>query len=65
MRVNIVWFEGNCIKCAMCVEEASGAFDFAREIGPQVKQDIDIASFAEGIKRAAYLCPTQYIKYNL
>ncbi|MGQ3684821.1 MAG: ferredoxin [Candidatus Loosdrechtia sp.] len=65
MRVDIVWFEGDCVKCAMCVEEAAGIFDFTRESGPQVKEDIDIASFAEGIKRAAYLCPTQCIKYNL
>ncbi|MCF6157904.1 MAG: hypothetical protein E3K32_04885 [wastewater metagenome] len=64
MKINAVWFEGDCVKCAMCIEEASGAFDFVVEAGPQVKPDIDITSFTEEIKRAAGLCPTQCIKYN-
>lgn len=65
MKVHTVWFEGDCIKCAMCVEEASGVFDFENGVGPRIKSDADVASFSEGIKQAAILCPTQCIKYNL
>lgn len=65
MKVKAVWFEGDCVKCAMCVEEAAGAFDFDEEIGPQVKTGVDIASHGEHIKQAAHVCPTQRIKYHL
>lgn len=59
-----LWFEGNCIRCSMCVEEARGVFDFTAEAGPNVKDGIDVALNAEGIKRAVSMCPTQYIKYR-
>lgn len=65
MKIETVWFEGDCVKCTMCVEEASGVFEFVAGVGPQVKQGADIASFTEGIKQAACLCPTQYIKYKI
>ncbi len=64
MEVQSVWFEGDCIKCAMCIEEAPAVFDFVSGAGPQIKRGVDIASFIEGVKRAVYLCPTQYIKCN-
>ncbi|MDO8142678.1 MAG: ferredoxin [Candidatus Brocadiales bacterium] len=60
-----ICFEGNCIRCSMCVEESPGVFDFTAEAGPQVKDGIDTALYAESIRRAAYICPTQYIKYRL
>ncbi|GAN33190.1 MAG: hypothetical protein UZ01_00494 [Candidatus Brocadia sinica] len=65
MKMKTVWFEGDCIKCSMCVEEASGAFDFVKELGPQVKSGVDVALHAEDIKRAADICPTQCIKYHV
>lgn len=65
MKVKTVWFEGDCVKCAMCVEEAAGAFDFDEETGPKVRPSVDVVSFAEDIKRAAHVCPTQRIKYHL
>ncbi|MFQ5956557.1 MAG: ferredoxin [Candidatus Brocadiales bacterium] len=65
MKIKAVWFDGDCVKCAMCVEEAAGAFNFDEEVGPQVKDGIDVAAFGEGIKQAAHVCPTQRIKYHL
>lgn len=65
MKIQAVWFEGDCVKCAMCVEEASGVFEFVSGVGPQVKDGADVSSFSEGIKQAACLCPTQYIKYKI
>ncbi len=65
MKMKAVWFDGDCVKCAMCVEEASGAFDFVEEFGPQVKDGIDVTAFSEEIKQAAHVCPTQRIKYHL
>jgi ferredoxin len=65
MKVKKVWFEGDCVLCAMCVEEAPEAFDFLEDTGPQVKDGADLASCSEGIKQAAILCPVQRIKYHL
>ena len=48
----------------MCIEEAHGVFDFTAEAGPKVKDGTDVALYAEGIKRAVSMCPTQYIKYR-
>lgn len=48
----------------MCIEEAKGVFDFTAEAGPNVKDGIDVALNAEGIRRAVSMCPTQYIKYR-
>ncbi|GJQ23471.1 MAG: ferredoxin [Planctomycetia bacterium] len=61
----LVWFEGDCIKCAMCAEEAPKVFVFVENVGPQVKTEIDIAAHGEDIKRAAQFCPTGCIKYSL
>ncbi|NUO07535.1 MAG: ferredoxin [Candidatus Brocadia sp.] len=60
-----VWFEGNCVKCAMCTEEASRVFVFVENVGPEVRTEVDIASHGEDIKRAAQFCPTECIKYSL
>lgn len=65
MRTNSVWFEGHCVKCVMCIEEATKVFDYSEEAGPLVKNGIDIVSYGEDIKRAALVCPTQRIKYHL
>lgn len=59
-----LWFEGNCIRCSMCIEEAKGVFDFTAESGPNVKDGIDVGLYAEGIRQAVSICPTQYIKYR-
>ncbi|MEE9558755.1 MAG: ferredoxin [Candidatus Brocadiales bacterium] len=65
MKVKKVWFAGDCVLCAMCVEEAPEAFDFSEDTGPQVKDGADLASCSEGIKQAAIVCPAQRIKYDL
>lgn len=65
MKMKAVWFEGDCVKCAMCVEEASAAFDFEEDTGPVVKNGVDFTSCSDGIKQAANVCPTQRIKYHL
>lgn len=65
MKVKAVWFEGDCVKCAMCVEEASAAFCFEESVGPKIKDGANLASCSEGIRQAANVCPTQRIKYHL
>ena len=59
-----LWFDGLCIRCSICIEEAQGVFDFTAAAGPNVKDGIDVALYAEGIMRAVSVCPTQYIKYR-
>ncbi len=60
-----VWFEGDCIKCGMCAEEAPTVFVFVENVGPEIRADADIASHGEDVKRAAEYCPTGCIKYKL
>ncbi|MDN3512285.1 MAG: ferredoxin [Candidatus Jettenia sp.] len=64
MGTNIIRFEGNCIKCVMCIEEAKKVFDYSEETGPSVKHGVDIAFHDEDVKKAVLVCPTQRIKYH-
>lgn len=65
MNMPAVWFEGNCVKCAMCVEEASKVFIFVENVGPQLRVEVDVLFHSDDIKRAAQYCPTECIKYRL
>lgn len=62
MEIKIVWFEGNCVKCAMCAEEAREVFSFHPSAGVQLKLKEGFGPHSEKIKSAVLVCPTQRIK---
>ncbi len=62
MNITIVWFEGNCVKCAMCAEEAKEVFSFLPTTGAQLKIKEGFSPHSEKIKNAVLVCPTQRIK---
>ncbi len=64
MTIKTVWFEGNCVKCAMCAEEAREVFSFHPSTGVQLKIEEGFSAHSDKIKTAVLVCPTQRIKYQ-
>jgi ferredoxin len=64
MDVRTVWFEGSCVRCAMCAEEAWEVFSFHPSAGVQLKINAGFGPHSEKIKSAVLVCPTERIKYR-
>ena len=62
MEIKTIWFEGKCVNCAMCAEEAREVFSFHPSTGVQLKIREKFDPHIEQIKSAVLVCPTKRIR---
>ena len=62
MEIKTIWFEGKCVNCAMCAEEAREVFSFHPSTGVQLKIREKFGPHIEQIKSAVLVCPTKRIR---